>query len=78
MEQNELQLIAATPLRKLLGGVSDMTLYRWEREPEFPQSIRVGRSGQRYWRMADIADWQKAQLLKSEQRDNTDTKSPAA
>ena len=36
MEQNNLQLIAVTPLRKLLGGVSDMTLYRWEREQSSP------------------------------------------
>ena len=43
MEQNNLQLIAVTPLRKLLGGVSDMTLYRWEREQSSPGQFEYHR-----------------------------------
>jgi predicted DNA-binding transcriptional regulator AlpA len=55
------KLIPATKLRaEYLGGVSDMSLWRWMHDPAlgFPQPIRI--QGRRYWREADIADWLEA------------------
>lgn len=65
MKQNDLQLIPAVPLRKLLGGVSDMTLYRWMAAGTFPRPVVGGVKGHRYWRMIDIAAWQQTNIQKS-------------
>jgi hypothetical protein len=40
-------------LRRMLGGVSAMCLWRWRRElPDFPTSSEIG--GKRYTRRSDI------------------------
>jgi predicted DNA-binding transcriptional regulator AlpA len=62
MEINELQLIAAQPLRELLGGVSDMTIFRWMDRRDFPQPIVAGDQGRRFWRLKDVAAWQENHL----------------
>lgn len=51
------KLIPPTEVRDLFGGVSDMTLWRWENDPEmgFPKAIRINR--RRYWRAAEIASF---------------------
>ena len=67
MEFNDLQLIPAKPLRLLLGGVSDMTLYRWMQAGTFPRPVVGGKKGHRYWRVADVAVWQEKNLQKSKQ-----------
>lgn len=53
--------IPASAVRKLCGGVSDMTLWRWLGSPEmdFPRPIYIGR--RRYWREADVIAWLDAQ-----------------
>ena len=57
-----LQLIAAKPLRILLGGIADMTLHRWLETGKFPQPIVAGNKGHRFWRMTDVAEWQATNL----------------
>jgi hypothetical protein len=44
-------------------GVSDMSIYRWERDPKlnFPAPIRVAR--RRYWKLSDLVRWEQAKLL---------------
>ena len=66
MEINELQLIAAQPLRELLGGVSDMTILRWMEARQFPQPVVAGGKGRRFWRLKDVAAWQEQNLRKAE------------
>ncbi|GEM_PF-5119312 len=66
METSELQLIAAQPLRDLLGGVSDMTLFRWMETRQFPQPVVAGVKGRRFWRLKDVAIWQEQNLRKTE------------
>ena len=41
----------------MCGGVSDMTLHRWLKDPEkaFPRPIYIGK--RRYWREAEIIAW---------------------
>jgi len=65
MEINELQLIAAMPLRELMGGVSDMTIIRWMDSRGFPQPVVAGGRGRRFWRLSDVAAWQKTNLRKT-------------
>jgi predicted DNA-binding transcriptional regulator AlpA len=47
--------VTSRQVRDELGGVSDMTLWRWENDPElgFPKPIRINR--RRYWRAAEIS-----------------------
>ena len=41
-------------------GVSDMTLWRWLRNPTlcFPKPITI--NGRRYWREDSLLDWERA------------------
>jgi predicted DNA-binding transcriptional regulator AlpA len=41
-------------------GVTEMSLYRWLRDPrmQFPQPIYFGRF--RYWRLAELIAWERA------------------
>jgi len=66
MERSDLQLIAAQPLRELLGGVSDMTIFRWMEARQFPQPVVAGGKGRRFWRLKDVAAWQEKNLRKAE------------
>lgn len=51
------KLITGPELRRRLGNVSDMTLWRWHHDAElnFPQSIKLRRRN--YYREFDIAAW---------------------
>ena len=60
MLNDNLQLIAAKPLLGLLGGISDMTLWRWIDQGKFPKPVIANRGCHRLWRVSDIAAWQEA------------------
>ena len=47
--------INAVQVRHMCGGVTDMTLWRWLRERDFPKPIYIGQL--RYWREADVVAW---------------------
>jgi len=55
------KLLTAAAVRDALGGVSDMTLWRWLNDPalNFPKPIYIAR--RRYWREADVSEWLDAQ-----------------
>ncbi|WP_373486911.1 helix-turn-helix transcriptional regulator [Blastomonas sp.] len=55
------KLQTAAAVRDALGGVSDMTLWRWLNDPalNFPKPIYIAR--RRYWREADVSAWLDAQ-----------------
>jgi predicted DNA-binding transcriptional regulator AlpA len=48
---------AALPRRELrsLVPVSDMTIWRWERDGVFPRHLSI--NGRNYWRLSEISDW---------------------
>lgn len=49
--------IQAAAVRRLIGDISDMTLWRYLNRPDmaFPRPIYIGR--RRYWREVDILEW---------------------
>jgi predicted DNA-binding transcriptional regulator AlpA len=49
--------IAASTVKDICGGVSDMTLWRWLNDPtqEFPRPTYIRK--RRYWREAAIREW---------------------
>ena len=55
----ELQLISATDLRELLGGISDMTLWRWIQAGIFPAPFIGGGDRPRLWRITTVRHWQE-------------------
>lgn len=54
------RLFTSTQLRTWLGDISEMTLWRYERDPElgFPKPIRIKR--RKYWRCSDISAFERA------------------
>ncbi len=55
------KLITAATVRQALGGVSDMTLWRWlnDADLDFPRPTYIGK--RRYFREAEISAWIDAQ-----------------
>jgi predicted DNA-binding transcriptional regulator AlpA len=53
------QLIASAALREKLGGISPMTLWRWEQSRAFPQAHRIG--PRKFWKMSEILAWVERQ-----------------
>jgi predicted DNA-binding transcriptional regulator AlpA len=56
--RNENELIQAGSMRKsMLGGISDMSLWRWLNDPDlaFPRPVVIQR--RRFWRKADVEAW---------------------
>ena len=49
--------INSAAVRELCGGISDMSLWRWQNDDElnFPKPIYIGK--RRYWKEADIVAW---------------------
>lgn len=47
--------IPASTVREMCGGISDMSLWRWCKNSDFPQPVRINR--RRYWREADVVAW---------------------
>jgi predicted DNA-binding transcriptional regulator AlpA len=50
------ELIRSGPLKAMLGGVTDMTLFRWQRDRCFPAPIKLG-GGTKFWRVAEVQAW---------------------
>jgi predicted DNA-binding transcriptional regulator AlpA len=47
--------IGAAAVKQMCGGVSDMAIWRWLKEGNFPQPQYIG--NRRYWRAGDVMDW---------------------
>ncbi|TNC10426.1 transcriptional regulator [Methylobacterium terricola] len=59
------EMLPASHVRQRYA-ISDMTLWRWEKDPklDFPKPIRI--NGRRYWRLADIQDFEIRQSSQQE------------
>lgn len=51
------KLIPSATVREICGGISDMSLWRWLKDPDlgFPRPVVISR--RRYWREADVSAW---------------------
>ena len=49
------RLIGRRDLAGMLGGISLMTLWRREQEPDFPRKMRIG--GGVFWRLSEMMAW---------------------
>ncbi|MDO6458043.1 transcriptional regulator [Celeribacter halophilus] len=59
---NKHKRISASKVRELCGGVTNMTLWRWQRREDlnFPAPTMIGQ--RRYWKESDIIAWLDAQV----------------
>ena len=61
-------LLSSAKVREILGGISDMTLYRWAKEIDFPKPdyviARKGGQGRRFWRHSTVQAWLAVQAAK--------------
>jgi predicted DNA-binding transcriptional regulator AlpA len=48
------RLLPRRELRSLIP-VSDMTIWRWERDGRFPHHLLI--NGRNYWRLSEIRNW---------------------
>lgn len=48
------RLLPRRELRNLVP-VSDMTIWRWERDGQFPRHLSI--NSRNYWRFSEISDW---------------------
>ena len=55
------EYIGARRVRQRYDNISDMTLWRWIRDPDmgFPKPVYLGRY--RFWRVADLQRWEAEQ-----------------
>src|SRR5258706_4931402 len=56
--RSQQRYVSRRELRRLFP-VSDMTIWRWERDPEvaFPRPIKLGRNGRNFWWLPAILEW---------------------
>jgi predicted DNA-binding transcriptional regulator AlpA len=54
-------MLTAKQVRTRYGNVSDMAIWRWLRDEQFPfpQPLVINR--RRYWKLSDLAHWELAQ-----------------
>ncbi|PKQ00922.1 MAG: transcriptional regulator [Alphaproteobacteria bacterium HGW-Alphaproteobacteria-13] len=52
-----LRYLSSRQLKAALGGVSDMSIWRWQTDPSngFPKPVRIGR--RRFWRADEVERW---------------------
>jgi predicted DNA-binding transcriptional regulator AlpA len=63
---SEQRYVSRCELRKLLP-VSDMTIWRWQRDPQvaFPAPVKLGRNGRNFWWLPAILEWQRSRAANS-------------
>jgi len=49
--------LSSRELMEFVGGVSAMSIWRWENAPalNFPEPRRIGR--RKFWRQSEVAEW---------------------
>ena len=52
------RLLPRRELRALVP-ISDMTIWRWERDNLFPRHLSI--NGRNYWRLSELSDWMHRQ-----------------
>lgn len=57
MDIIENNLLPSAAVKELFGGISDMTIWRWERDETlgFPKPVRIRRM--KFWRANELAEF---------------------
>lgn len=59
---DEALIAAPVARRQLLGGISESTEWRWERQlPDFPKPIRINR--RKYYRLGDLREFSRSRAV---------------
>ena len=54
------RLIPARVVREFVGGIGDMTLWRWQRVTHLPfPRPYIKTAGRNYWRLGDVRNWMR-------------------
>ena len=55
--QSQCHLISSRGVRAILGGISNMSLWRWQNcmEIDFPKPIKI--MGRNYWKNDEVSAW---------------------
>jgi len=61
MNDDHEQLETQSTTKRRLGGVSDMTIWRWQRERGFPAPIKI--AGRNFRRSRDVSAWVRRQAM---------------
>ena len=70
-------LVTSSQVRKRVGSVSAMCLWRWVRDGKFPKPVRI--NGRNYWQIGVIRAWVMAQVDEAHHRGiDVDCERPAA
>lgn len=58
-DESDKVYVPAAKVRERYGGISDMSLWRWVRNPEmgFPQPLTINR--RRYWCLRELEVWEQ-------------------
>lgn len=63
------RFINSQEVRARYGGISDMTLWRWQRDRRiaFPRPVKLGANGWNFWWLPDICAWERTRATLSPQ-----------
>ncbi len=58
-------LLTSAQMRARVGGVTNMCIWRWMRDPrvQFPHPVKLNRRN--YWRLGDLRQWQAERMTKA-------------
>lgn len=64
MSNTQSEWIPASQLAVMLGNVSAMTIWRWERDPKltFPPPTVI--NGRKYWNRDDVNEWMRRRVIR--------------
>jgi len=52
------RLLTATQVKERFGGISDMSLWRWSRDPALGFPVPIIINGRKFYREAEIRAWE--------------------
>lgn len=53
--------LTSNQVRRRYGDITSMTLYRWGKREELRFPKPMYRNGRRYWRLADLEEWEASE-----------------
>lgn len=54
-------MLTSAQVREICGNKSDMTIWRWLKDSDFPKPVYVNR--RRYWRAGEVRAWWESRAM---------------